>query len=82
MSPTRTDVELLEEISAKLNVLISLGMELVDHESLGSAKKRKQGVGPKARLLAGFGLDPRDIASIIGAPLSSVRTLLTPGRSR
>jgi hypothetical protein len=45
-------------------------------------QKRKRGVGEVARFLAGMGLGANDIAGITGAPVTSIRTLLTPGRKK
>jgi len=68
----------LSDISKKLNVLISLSIRnLTGDKELGTKSKR---VGDLARYLADMQLDPKDIAEILGAPLSSVRTLLTPRR--
>lgn len=73
----------LSEISKKLSVLISLTIRLLSGDKEFSAKaKRKQGVGDVARYLAGMGLDAKDIAEILGAPLTSIRTLLTPKRRK
>ena len=71
------------EISKKLNVLISLTIrQLVGDHTFEPGGKRKQGVGALARYLADMGLEAKDIAKIVGAPLSSVRTLLTPTRRK
>lgn len=73
----------LLEISKKLNVLISLSFrKLSGDKEFGGKEKRKQGVGEMARYLADMGLDAKDIAEILGAPLTSIRTLLTPKRRR
>jgi hypothetical protein len=68
------------EILKKLNVLISISLRqlLGDKEFARKKKGRKQGVGEIARYLADLGLEAKDIATITGAPLQSVRTLLTP----
>jgi predicted transcriptional regulator len=72
-----------DELSKKLNVLIALSIkQLTGDRDLNSSKKRKSNVGDQARYLASMGLDPKDISLILGAPLSSVRTLLTPGRQK
>ena len=69
------------EVSRKLNVLISLSLrQLLSDKDFGRKEKRKQGVGELARCLSDMGLDAKDIAEILGAPLPSVRTLLTPKR--
>lgn len=71
------------EISKKLNVLISLSMrQLTGDQEFGKRSGRKQGAGVQARYLADLGLTTKDIAEILGAPLQSVRTLLTPHRRR
>lgn len=73
----------LEEISKKLDVLIALSLRLlVDDREIDVEKKRKKGVGEQARYLASFGLDSKDVAKIIGAPLTSIRTLLTPSKKK
>ena len=70
-------------ISAKLNVLISIAIkQLIGEKSFAVSGKRKQGAGELVRYLADMGLEPKDIAQIIGSPLTSVRTLLTPTRRR
>jgi hypothetical protein len=75
--------KLLQDISNKLNVLISLnlgrGNDLRLFEKNG---ERIQGVGTLTRYLADMGLDAKDIAEILGASLGSVRTLLTPKRRK
>lgn len=75
--------KILAEISRKLNVLIALSLRqlLGEKEFLGSGK-RKQGVGELARYLNNMGLEAKDIAEITGAPLQSIRTLLTPKRRK
>lgn len=75
--------KLLEEISRKLNVLIALNLRSLSGDTDFEVKgKRKQGVGDVARYLASMGLDAKTISEILGAPLSSVRTLLTPTRRK
>lgn len=75
--------KLLKDISTKLNVLISLSLrQIVGDKELDAPSGRKKGAGEQVRYLASMGLDPKDIAEIIGAPVSSVRTLLTPSRRR
>lgn len=77
------DSEEFAELSAKLNVLIALSLrQLTGDRDFGGSGKRKKGVGEIAQYLSGMGLDPKDIASIIGSPLTSVRTLLTPTRRK
>ena len=71
------------EISAKLNVVIALLLRQLAQDADFSGKgKRKQGVGDIARYLASMGMDAKEIAPIIGAPLASVRTLLTPSQRK
>lgn len=71
------------EVSKKLNVLIAISLrQLLGDKEFGGKKMRKQGVGDLARYLADLGLEAKDIANIVGAPLQSVRTLLTPTRRK
>jgi hypothetical protein len=71
------------DISKKLNALISLALrQLLQDREFGRTGKRKQGAGDLARYLADLGIDSKDIAEILGAPLTSVRTLLTPHRRK
>jgi hypothetical protein len=73
----------LEQISKKLNILIALSLrQLLGDKEFSKREKRKQGVGELACYLANLGLDTKEIADIIGAPLQSVRTLLTPKRKK
>ncbi len=75
--------ETLLKISKKLNVLISLSLRRSSGEKdVVGKQKRKLGTGELARYLADFGLEAKDIAEILGAPLQSVRTLLTPKRRK
>jgi hypothetical protein len=75
--------ETLLDISKKMNVLIALSFrQLLGDKEFISKEKRKQGVGELTRYLAGMGLNSKDIAEILGAPLQSVRTLLTPKRRK
>jgi hypothetical protein len=75
--------KLASDISAKLNVLISLSLRRVlGDNDFSTHSKAKRGVGDVVRYLANMGIDPRDIAQITGSPLTSVRTLLTPTRRR
>ena len=73
----------LLEVSKKLNVLIALSLrQLIGDKEFSGGKKRKQGVGELARYLNNMGLGAKDIAEITGAPIQSVRTLLTPKRRK
>ena len=71
------------DISKKLNVLIAISLrQLLGDKEFGGKKKRKQGVGELTYYLADMGLEAKDISEILGAPLQSVRTLLTPTRRK
>lgn len=71
------------EISKKLNVLIALSLRQLHGDiDFGATAKRKQRVSEIVHYLADMGLDAKDIASIVGSPLTSVRTLLTPTRRK
>ncbi len=73
----------LLEISKKLNVLIALSLrQLLGDKEFSAGEKRKKGVGGLARYFNSMGLDAKDIAEITGAPLQSIRTLLTPNRRK
>jgi len=74
--------ETLSEVSRKLNVLIALSIKDLNGEKDFDKKGRKQGAGELARYLNNMGLEAKDIADIIGAPLQSIRTLLTPKRRK
>lgn len=71
-----------DALSKKMNVLIALSLrQLLGDKDFGSAK-RKKGIGELVHYLDGMGLDAKDIADILGSPVTSVRTLLTPTRRR
>jgi hypothetical protein len=71
------------EISKKLNVLIALSLRhLLGDKEFCKKGKRRQGAGELTHFLADMGLDAKDIAEILGTPLQSVRTLLTPTRRK
>lgn len=73
----------LDSISKKLNVLIALSLRSLQSDNdFASDRKGKRGTGTMVRYLADMGLDAKDIAQILGAPLQSVRTLLTPNRRK
>jgi hypothetical protein len=75
--------ELATNISRKLNVLIALSLRHLLCDKDFSAKGRgKHGVGDLVRYLADMGIEPKDIADIVGSPLTSVRTQLTPTRRK
>jgi hypothetical protein len=72
--------EILIEISKKLNALIALSLRQLAEDKEFGRKSRTSGLGDQVRFFAEFGLDSKDIAEITGAPLPSVRTLMTPSR--
>lgn len=73
----------LEDISKKLNALISLTLRnLIGEKDFSGKVKRKKGTSALVNYLADFGLDSKDIAKILGTPIGSVRTLLTPKRRK
>lgn len=75
--------KIFSEISTKLNALISISLrQLLDDRDFRGKSRRKQGTGDVVRYLADVGLDAKDIAEILGAPIQSVRTLLTPTRRK
>jgi len=75
--------ELLTEISQKLNVLIALSIKTMSgNTSFANDNKRNTGVGEIVRYLHAHGLENAEIAKITGAPVTSVRTLLTPTRTK
>jgi len=75
--------KILSEISKKINILIALSLrQLLEDKEFSGNEKRKQGIGELARYLNNMGLDAKDISEITGAPLQSVRTLLTPKRRK
>ena len=75
--------KILNDISKKLNILIALALrQLPDEQKIVAKKKRQPGIGALARYLSSMGLDAKDISDITGAPLQSIRTLLTPQRRK
>jgi hypothetical protein len=70
------------EISKKLNILIALSLRQLLGDDEFSAKRKRKGVAELVHYLADMGLDAKDIADIVGSPLTSVRTLLTPTRRK
>lgn len=75
--------KILNEISKKLNVLISLYVyQMNDYKEFDNKRKSRQGIGEFARYLSSLGIDTKDIAEILGSPLQSIRTLLTPKRRK
>jgi hypothetical protein len=72
-----------DDLSMKMNVLIALSLrQLLGDKDFSSGGKRKKGVGNLVQYLNGMGLDAKDIADILGSPVTSVRTLLTPTRRK
>lgn len=72
-----------DNLSRKMNVLIALSLrQLLGDKDFSSGGKRKKGVGDLVQYLDGMGLDAKDIADILGSPVTSVRTLLTPTRRK
>jgi hypothetical protein len=71
--------ETAAQLSSKLNVLIALSLRQLTGDKDFSGSRRK-GVGEIAQYLASMGLDAKDIAKILGSPLTSIRTLLTPSQ--
>ncbi len=70
-------------ISKKLNVLIAISLrQLLGDKEFDAKARRRAGIGDVVRYLAEMGLDAKDIAAIVGSPLQSVRTLLTPNRRK
>jgi hypothetical protein len=56
--------------------------QLLGDADFSAKGKRKHGVGDLVRYLADMGLDAKDISEIVGSPLTSVRTQLTPTRRK
>ncbi len=72
-----------DDLSKKMNVLIALSLrQLTGDKDFSSSGKRKKGVGDLVQYLNRMGLDAKDIADILGSPVTSVRTLLTPTRRK
>jgi hypothetical protein len=81
--PENSNTDLNADISAKLNCLIAIAIkQLIGEKTFVVSGKRKQRVGELVHYLADMGLDAKDIAQIIGSPVTSVRTLLTPTRRK
>jgi len=77
------DTKIALDISNKLNVLIGLSLrQLLGDKDFSTKERGKQGVGDLIRYLADMGLEAKDISKILGSPLTSVRTQLTPTRRR
>lgn len=74
------DEKHLGDISAKLNALLSVSLRILLEDRDFTKGKRRPGAGGLVSYLASFGLNAKDIATILGTPVQSVRTLLTPKR--
>jgi hypothetical protein len=72
------DLDILQEQSRKLNVIIALLLHLLLKDDDLTQKKRK-GTGELAVYLKGHGLEYQDIAAILGSPVASVRELVSRG---
>jgi len=71
--------KILEDISRKLNALLSLTLQIIgDTKQSGNQRRKKTATGDLVSYFGRLGLDAKDIAAILGAPLQSVRTFLTP----
>lgn len=71
--------KILEDISRKLNALLALTLQIIaDTKQSGNQRRKKRARGELVRYFGRLGLDAKDIAAILGAPLQSVRTFLTP----
>jgi hypothetical protein len=77
MTEPQHDQNLLLEISKKLNVLIAISLRQPEGEKLFDKLPK---IGETARYLGNMGFDAKDIAQMTGAPVTSVRTLLTPSQ--
>jgi hypothetical protein len=72
------DLDLLEQQSRKLNVVIALLLRVILKDNDFTQKKRK-GTGDLAIYLKRQGLEYQDIASILDSPVASVRELVNRG---
>jgi hypothetical protein len=83
MKANEMNGDLATAISRKLNVLIALSIkQILGDTTLEGSGKRRMRVAGTVRYLDDLGLDAKDIAQIVGSPLGSVRTLLTPARRK
>jgi hypothetical protein len=76
---TEATDKLLYEISKKLNILLAISLRQLPTDG-PPLHQKIQKIGETSRFLATAGLGANDIAKIVGAPVTSVRTLLTPGQ--
>ena len=72
------DLDLIEQQSRKLNVVIALLLRVILKDDDFTQKKRK-GTGDLAIYLKRQGLEYQDIASILDSPIASVRELVNRG---
>jgi hypothetical protein len=72
------DLDILQEQSRKLNVIIALLLHLLLKDDDLTQKKRK-GTGELAVYLKRHGLEYQDIAAILDSPVASVRELVSRG---
>lgn len=73
------DTKNTPDILPQLNALIALSLrQLVGINGLNQKITRKHGLGEIVRFLGDLGMDPKDIALVVGSPITSVRTMLTP----
>ena len=75
------DIDVLEEQSRKLNVVIALLLRQLVRDTDFTTKKRK-GTGDLAVYLNRQGLNYQDIASILDSPVASVRELVTRSKRK
>jgi DNA-directed RNA polymerase specialized sigma24 family protein len=73
-----TDLDILEQQSRKLNVVIALLLRVILKDDDFALKKRK-GTADLAIYLKRQGLEYQDIASILDSPVASVRELVNRG---
>jgi hypothetical protein len=72
------DLDVSEQQSRKLNVVIALLLHILLKDDDFAQKKRK-GTGDLAVYLKRHGLEYQDIASILDSPVASVRELVSRG---
>lgn len=76
--PKRDDAsDVKEQISRKLDVVISLLIRALTKNDSFASRKNKRGTGEVAIFLRGFGLSYEEIAAITEAPVASVRELVS-----
>lgn len=78
---TNQELKLLEKISRKMDVLISLSSRTLLNDA-DFNEKRKRGTGDLANFLAKFNLEYKEIADILDAPIASVRELINRKRRK